>query len=232
MAAKTLEQMAETRMAYDPSIDTDDSAVPAAVRRFLRNRLFECAGAGVFAVLIAVGMALATWSVDDPSLNHAVDAAPKNLLGFPGAVIADELMQLLGLGVLLLIAIPMAWAVRLVGHERVPRPFRAALAWIAAAFCASGAFAAIPAPASWSLATGLGGNAGDILNGMLTAVLSLGLKGVFAKTVSGLVWAALAMWLGLRGGRLQRAAAFKAQFIGARSRDMAAALLWRRTASL
>jgi len=213
-------------MAYDPSINTDDSAVPAAVRRFLRNRLFECAGAGLFVMLIALGMALATWSVDDPSLNHAVDATPKNLLGFPGAVIADELMQLLGLGVLLLIAIPMAWAVRLVGHERVPRPFRAALAWIAAAFCASGAFAAIPTPASWSLATGLGGNAGDILNGMLTTVLLLGLKGAFAKTVSGFVWAVLAMWFGLRGGRLQRTIDIEsAGFVVSRSRDMAAALL-------
>ncbi len=213
-------------MAYDPSIDTDDSAVPAAVRRFLRNRLFEAAGCGLFAVLIATGIALATWSVDDPSLNHAVDAAPHNWLGYPGAIAADELMQLLGLGVLLLIAIPMAWAVRLAGHEPVPRPFRAIFTWIIASFCASGAFAAIPATASWSLATGLGGNAGDILNGALTAVLLLGLKGAFAKTVSGLAWAALALWLGLRGSRLQRAAAYDgASFIGSRFRDWAAAVL-------
>jgi DNA segregation ATPase FtsK/SpoIIIE, S-DNA-T family len=218
--------MAEMCMAYDPSIDTDDSAVPAAVRRFLRNRLFECVGGGLFAALIAVGVALATWSVDDPSLNHAVDAVPRNWLGYPGAVIADELMQLLGLGVLLLIAIPMAWATRLVGHEPVPRPFRAVISWIVASFCASGAFAAIPAPASWSLAVGLGGNAGDILTGAVTAILSLGLKGALAKVVAGLAWAVLALWLGLRGSRLQRTAAFEgASFIGSRSRDLAATLL-------
>ncbi len=213
-------------MAYDPSIDTDDSAVPAAVRRFLRNRLFEFAGGSLFAALFAIGVALATWSVDDPSLNHAVDAVPRNWLGYPGAVVADELMQLLGLGVLVLVAIPMAWAVRLIGHAPVPRPFRAILAWIAASFCASGAFAAIPAPASWSLATGLGGNAGDILNGALMAVLSLGLKGALAIAVSGFAWAALALWLGLRGSRLPRAAAFEgASFVGSRGRDIAAALL-------
>ncbi len=213
-------------MAYDPSIDTDDSAVPAAVRRFLRNRLFEFVGGGLFAALIAVGVALATWSVDDPSLNHAVDAVPRNWLGYPGAVIADEMMQLLGLGVLLLIAIPMAWATRLVGHAPVPRPFRAVISWIVASFCASGAFAAIPAPASWSLVVGLGGNAGDILTGALTAILSLGLKGALAKVVAGLAWTALALWLGLRGSRLQRTAAFEgASFIGSRSRDLAANLL-------
>jgi DNA segregation ATPase FtsK/SpoIIIE, S-DNA-T family len=213
-------------MAYDPSIDTDDSAVPAAVRRFLRNRLFELAGGGLFVALIAVGVALATWSVDDPSLNHAVDAVPRNWLGYSGAVIADELMQLLGLGVLLLIAIPMAWAVRLIGHDAVPRPFRASFAWIAAAFFASGAFAAIPAPANWSLAAGLGGNAGDILNGALVAVLALGLKAAFAKWVAGLAFAALALWLGLQASRLRRNAAVAgAGYIGTRFKYLIAAIL-------
>ncbi|MGQ0484676.1 MAG: DNA translocase FtsK [Hyphomicrobiales bacterium] len=218
--------MAEMRMAYDPSIDTDDSAVPAAVRRFLRNRLFEFAGGGLFAALIAIGVALATWSVDDPSLNHAVDAVPRNWLGYPGAVIADEMMQLLGLGVLWLIAIPMAWAVRLIGHDAVTRPFRASFAWIAASFSASGAFAAIPVPASWSLAAGLGGNAGDILNGALVAVLALGLKAAFAKTVAGFAFAALALWIGLQATRLHRTAAIaSAGYIGTRCNELAAAIL-------
>ncbi len=186
-------------MAYDPSIDTDDSAVPAAVRRFLRNRLFELAGGGLFAALIARGSGLATWSVDDPSFNHAVDAVPRNWLGYPGAVVADELMQLLGLGVLSLIAIPMAWAVRLIGHEAVPRPFRASFAWLAAAFCASGAFAAIPAPASWSLAAGLGGNAGDILNGALVAVLALGLEGGLCQVGRGTSLCGAGFVVGLAG---------------------------------
>ncbi|MCB1435404.1 MAG: DNA translocase FtsK 4TM domain-containing protein, partial [Alphaproteobacteria bacterium] len=65
-------------MAYDPSFDTDDSAVPAAVRLFFKKRLFELAGIVLFLVLIAVGIALATWSVEDPSLNHALDRAAKN----------------------------------------------------------------------------------------------------------------------------------------------------------
>ena len=44
-------------------------------------------------------LALATWSVQDPSLSHATDAPVRNLLGHPGAIVADLLMQLLGLGV-------------------------------------------------------------------------------------------------------------------------------------
>ena len=65
--------------------------------------------------------ALATWSVDDPSLNNATDAPVRNMLGWPGAIVADLVMQLLGLG-----AIAVLLALELVGlaarpHRR-PRP--------------------------------------------------------------------------------------------------------------
>ena len=94
-------------MAYQPSYDTDDSAVPAAVRIFFKRRLFEGAGIVLFLLLIAASLSLASWSVDDPSLNHALDRTARNWLGYPGAVIADELMQFFGLGVLVLLAVRM-----------------------------------------------------------------------------------------------------------------------------
>ena len=43
--------------------------------------------------------ALATWSVQDPSLSHATNAPVRNLLGVPGAIVADLLMQLFGIAV-------------------------------------------------------------------------------------------------------------------------------------
>ena len=107
-------------------------------------------------------LALATWSIADPSFNHAVDATPGNLLGYPGAVIADELMQLLGLGVLFAIAIPAAWAARLLGHQPVFRPIRSVFVFVIAVFIGAGFMSALPTPANWALAAGLGGNAGDI----------------------------------------------------------------------
>jgi len=105
-------------MAYNRTLDTDDSAIPTALRRFMRNRVFELVGAGLFAGLVAVGISLAGWSVDDPSLNHATDAAATNYLGYPGAVIADEIMQVMGLAGILFIALPMSWAVRFLAHEK------------------------------------------------------------------------------------------------------------------
>ena len=166
-------------MAYNRSYDTDDGAIPAALRRFIRHRLFEISGVALLASLAAVGVALATWSVDDPSFNHATDQIAKNYLGYPGAAIADELMQLLGLGVLPLIGIPMAWVVNLLSHERPERPFMAMLAWLAATFLACGAFATLPAPSSWSLAAGLGGNSGDIISGGIAFNPCLGPQGRF-----------------------------------------------------
>ena len=121
-------------MAYDHPIETDDGAIPVTLRRFLRNRLYELVALVMFAAIIAVALALATWSIADPSFNHAVDATPGNLLGYPGAVIADELMQLLGLGVLFVIAIPAAWAARLLGHQGVARPIRSVFLFVIAVF--------------------------------------------------------------------------------------------------
>ena len=86
-------------MAHYQPLDTDDGAVPAGLRRFLRFRALESGGLGLVALAGVIATAIATWSVDDPSLNHAIDSAPKNWLGYPGAVLADETMQLLGLSV-------------------------------------------------------------------------------------------------------------------------------------
>ena len=191
-------------MAYNRSYDTDDSAIPTALRRFIRHRLYELAGLGLFACLALIGIALATWSVNDPSLNHATDQAVKNFLGYPGAVIADELMQLMGLGVLLWIGIPMAWVVKLLSHEKPDRIILTIVLWFAATFFACSAFASIPAPSTWSLAAGLGGNSGDVINGALISLLAMGLKGIFPQIFTGALCAYGAGWAGLRAAGISK----------------------------
>jgi S-DNA-T family DNA segregation ATPase FtsK/SpoIIIE len=168
-------------MAHTHPIDTDDGAVPAAVRRFFRNRFLEAGGVIIFVAAIAIALTLASWSVEDPSLNHAIDAEPQNWLGYPGAVTADELMQLLGLGVLSVIAVPMAWAVRFLSHEGLSQPIKSVLSFVLGTFLLSGFLGFLPIPANWALASGLGGNVGDIISSAVWSILSLGLKGVFAQ---------------------------------------------------
>jgi len=210
-------------MAYDHPIETDDGAIPVTLRRFLRNRLYELAALLLFAVIIAVALALSTWSIADPSFNHAVDAEPGNLLGYPGAVIADELMQLLGLGVLFVIAIPAAWAARLLGHQRVIRPIRSVIVFVFAVLLGAGFMSALPTPAHWTLAAGLGGNAGDIVHGGLTTLFALGLDPFLANLAAAAILAIFAVITSFTAAGISlRLLGSAGGFFGRMGRDLAA----------
>ncbi|MFL5260175.1 MAG: DNA translocase FtsK 4TM domain-containing protein [Hyphomicrobiales bacterium] len=180
-------------MAVDHPIDTDDGAIPRAVRRFLRNRLFELFGFGLFSAGAAAGVALATWSPADPSLNRAIGGPVANLLGYAGAVIADELMQFLGLASIAAVAVPLAWSARLMSHDPIPRPVKSVLGWMATVLAAAGFLALLPSPHSWPLEAGLGGQAGDVLRDALLSVLALGLKNLFATFVAAMMLAGTAI---------------------------------------
>ena len=77
--------------------------LPAAIRDALARRLREVAGLSLIALSGVAAAALMTWSVQDPSLSHATSRAIRNILGYPGAIGADLLMQILGLGAIMLI---------------------------------------------------------------------------------------------------------------------------------
>lgn len=188
--------MAGRRVAIEHPIDTDDGAVPAAIRRFLRNRLMELLGFLCFAFCVGVGVALATWSPTDPSLNRAIDGEPQNFLGFPGAVVSDQLMQLFGLGVVSVIALPLLWSMRLMTHHPVIRPVRSFFAWILFAFTLSAFLAMLPPPQTFALEAGIGGQAGEVLKSALLAVLNLGFKGFFASLVAAALFGCLSVMTG------------------------------------
>jgi hypothetical protein len=137
--------------AHAQPLDTDDRAIPGALRQFVRHRLLELAGFLLLAGTIFVGFSLATWSVDDPSLNNAVDAIPQNWFGLPGAIVADELMQLLGLGSVVLVIVPVAWTVRLFAHRTPDKMVRRLAAWCGAVVLGCGLVSLFPLPSSWIL---------------------------------------------------------------------------------
>ncbi len=154
-------------------------------RAMLRRRFGELAGLGLIAVAVAGGVALATWSVQDPSMSHATGAPVRNLLGKPGAIAADLMMQLLGLGAIMLI-VPFAvcgW--RLMTHRRVDREILRLVLWLLAVILAAAFASCLPATANWPLPTGLGGVAGDavlrlpaFILGPLSGWNRIGLAGV------------------------------------------------------
>ena len=49
----------------------------------LKRRLRETGGIALISLAMMAALALATWSVQDPSLSHATNAPVRNLLGRP-----------------------------------------------------------------------------------------------------------------------------------------------------
>jgi S-DNA-T family DNA segregation ATPase FtsK/SpoIIIE len=129
----------------------------------LRRRLREASGIVLISLAIVAALALATWSVRDPSLSHATNAPVHNLLGAPGAIAADLMMQLLGVGSLALLLPVAVWGYRLLGHRPLSRERLRVLLWLAGAGFAAGLASCLPRSAHWPLPSGLGGVVGDAI---------------------------------------------------------------------
>lgn len=131
-------------------------------RDILRRRLSELAGLALLTLALLGAIALATWSVQDPSLSHATQKPIHNLLGLPGAIFSDLAMQLLGLAAVLLLAPEALLGWRLLSHRPLGGKWRG-LMWIAVTLFAAAFAATLPRIGSWPLPTGLGGVCGDAL---------------------------------------------------------------------
>jgi S-DNA-T family DNA segregation ATPase FtsK/SpoIIIE len=137
--------------------------LPERLREGSGRRIAAVAGVSLLAVVAGAGLALLSWSVDDPSLDHATSLAPHNWLGHGGAVAADLMMQFLGIGCAAALAPPAAWGWRLVAERRLGRVSPRLLLWMLGAAATSGCASLAPAPASWPLPSGLGGVVGDAM---------------------------------------------------------------------
>ena len=168
-------------MAIHDTYDTDESTIPAALRRFLKNRLSELGGLALLGVIITVAISLASWSANDPSFNHATGLRPSNLLGAYGAIVSDQLIQLLGLGSLIFIFVPMKWVANLLRHEPISNSKSTFAFWIAATVVGCCLLADLPKPSGWALTSGMGGSSGEIIVGGLLSLLSIGIKGIIAE---------------------------------------------------
>jgi len=131
-------------------------------RDILRRRLRELCGLTLLICALLGAIALATWSVQDPSLSHATQKPINNLLGLPGAIFSDLAMQLLGLASVMLLLPEALLGWRLLSHKPIGEGWRT-LIWIVAAFLAAGFASTLPRIGTWPLPTGLGGACGDAM---------------------------------------------------------------------
>ena len=137
--------------------------LPASIRDALARRLRELAGLCLIALSGVAAAALMTWSVQDPSLSHATSRAIRNIVGYPGAIGADLLMQILGLGAIMLILPVAVWGWRMLTHRTFDREALRLGCWILCTVIAAGFASCWPHGGAWPLPTGLGGVVGDAL---------------------------------------------------------------------
>src|SRR5262245_37889116 len=134
---------------------TDDA------RDLVSRRIREVGGLLLMALAVMAGLALATWSVKDPSLSHATSAPVRNMLGVPGAIVADLLIQLVGTAAIAVVLPIAAWGWRLVSHRGLDRERLRLAFWIGGIVFAAAFASCLPTSPRWPLPTGLGGVIGD-----------------------------------------------------------------------
>src|SRR5207245_3369911 len=161
---------------------------PDSIREALARRRRELAGLGLIALCGVAAAALMTWSVQDPSLSHATSRAIRNVLGYPGAIGADLLMQILGLGAIMLILPVAVWGWRMLTHRTLDRRALRLACWILCTVISAGFASCWAHGGAWPLPTGLGGVVGDAL--VRAPAVVFGPPGIIYRVVLGIVLSA------------------------------------------
>jgi S-DNA-T family DNA segregation ATPase FtsK/SpoIIIE len=181
--------------------------LPVAVEDGLRAGGRRMLGLVLLAVSALGWLALLTWAGADGGRALGPSFLPENVLGGPGAFLADLALQCVGLGAAFLLFAPTFWGFDMLAGRGLPS-FRArALVWPMATLSLAGALAALPRPGFWPLEHGFGGLGGDLVF-ELVRVPFFSLGGTLATLASFVVLAAagslaLAYTIGL--GKSQRA---------------------------
>ncbi|MFO0295209.1 MAG: DNA translocase FtsK 4TM domain-containing protein [Rhodospirillales bacterium] len=207
--------------------------LPAGSGAFLRRRLTEAAGAGLVALAVLLAVALATYAESDPSPNNATGAAARNVLGIPGAAVADIALQSLGLAALLPVAVLAAWGFRLVRSHRLPLWWLRLATLPVAIVAAATALAFLQAPDGWPrpFAVGLGGIAGRLcLTWILAPLQGVGIGATGLAAIAGacasaaLVFLLAVTWIEWRAAArgMRQAAGSVSGTAGAMGRRLAA----------
>jgi DNA segregation ATPase FtsK/SpoIIIE, S-DNA-T family len=187
--------MPAVRQGFDPA-----ALLPDELRGALHRRTQELGGLALIVLAGGGGVALATWSVQDPSLSHATAARVRNVLGAPGAITADLLIQLMGIGAIALIVPVGVWGWRLLTHRHPGRERLRLALWLVGAVCFCAFASCLPTTAAWPLPTGLGGVIGDALLRLPAALISAPLSGMVRLSVAAITGMASVCALGIAMG--------------------------------
>ncbi len=119
-------------------------------------------GMALLAAALFLALALGFYDRGDPSWNHAVAAPVHNIMGLPGARLADAALQGFGVAAALLPLFLCDWAARLLLARGLRRFWLKILLAPWALPLLALAVSILPAPASWPVASGFGGFVGEL----------------------------------------------------------------------
>lgn len=162
-------------MSLESHVSPNSAAAPLPLEQRLMAAFGRFAGGMLLVMVAALWLSVMTWSVTDPSLTHATSGTPRNLMGALGAIVSDLLLQTLGLAALIVLIVPLFWALAMLkssGREAGLR--KSQYLWFpVAALAMAGALSALPTLSSWPLHHGLGGIVGDSVFAMTANLFEL-----------------------------------------------------------
>lgn len=147
--------------------------LPPAWEAMLKRAAWTTCGALVLLTAALLAAALFTYSASDPSLNTASKAVVQNVLGVPGAIVADLFLQIAGVAVTALFFAAVSWGVHLLRGETVEWLWLRTLSSLGAMVLLATALAAVPAPSLWPIEAGLGGSVGHVVMALATFETSI-----------------------------------------------------------
>jgi S-DNA-T family DNA segregation ATPase FtsK/SpoIIIE len=159
------------------------------------RRLYSGLGGALVMASLLLLLALLTYHPGDASLDTAVDAAPRNFLGLDGALVADLLMQSIGMAAYLVPAALLGWGFRLLLHRPLRRLARRVL-MLLLALVLGAASCSILHP-ELALPAGAGGAVGGLWLRLLTHGGALSLELPLAMLAAALVALLLLASIGL-----------------------------------
>ena len=130
---------------------------------FLRRRIKELCGLLVLSAVALLMAAFLTYNASDASLNSANSGLTANILGLPGAVVSDLLIQMIGLTNGMLVIVLSFWGVRLLVHKSLNKVIFRLLLLPIGLVLLSGGVAQFSFQDFWKISSGFGGVTGSII---------------------------------------------------------------------
>jgi DNA segregation ATPase FtsK/SpoIIIE, S-DNA-T family len=162
-------------MALHSRSHTKNNLLPSFITAFLKRRLSQLTGFFMICLGVALAAILITYHSTDPSWNLAIDGPTKNILAFPGAVLADMMLQTFGIAAGFWVIGFIGWGIRSMAAAPLSWTLFRVIALIGSALLAAGVAVQWTAPKSWLLPNSSGGAFGEILIHQSQKILGISL---------------------------------------------------------